>query len=80
MAQRDPGVSLGTFRCGAPNSASHALANRPVIRDHTDARTENTSVPGNYPVPRVIDHLDEELLLVYLKFNNLPMKSLLKIA
>ena len=51
-----------------------------MTRDHTDAGTENTSVLGNYPVPRVIDRLDEELLLIYLKFNNLPMKSLLRIT
>jgi len=52
----------------------------PMSEDHTDARTRNTSVLGTSPVLRVIDLLDEELLLIYLKFNNLPMKALLKIA
>lgn len=50
-----------------------------MSKDHADAGTGNTSVLGNYPVPRVID-LDKELLLIYLKFSNLPMKALLRIA
>lgn len=55
------------------------LPSVPMTKDHADAGTGNTSVLGNYPVPRVID-LDEELLLIYLKFSNLPMKALLRIA
>ena len=55
------------------------LPSVPASKDHTDGGTGNTSVLGNYPVPRVVD-LDEESLLIYLKFRNLPMKALLRIA
>lgn len=79
MAQLDPGASLVIVKSYALGIPSCALQNMPMSKDHTDARTRNTSVLGNYPVLRVID-LDEELLLIYLKFNNLPMKALLRIA
>lgn len=75
-----PRVHLITSRPCALNIPSHALPNVPMSKDHTDTGTGNTSVLGSYLVPRVIDLLDEELLLTYLKFNNLPMKSLLRIA
>lgn len=52
----------------------------PVSKDHTDAGTRNTSVLGNYPASGVIDLPDEVLLLIYLKFNNLPIKTLLRIV
>ena len=80
MAQLDPGASLVTVKSYALSIPSCTLLNMPMSKDHTDARTRNTSVLGIYPVLRVIDLLDEELLLIYLKFNNLPMKALLKIA
>lgn len=79
-AQPDSGASLVTCKSHALNTPSCALPNVPVSKDHTDAGTGNTSVLGNYPVPRVIDLLDEKLLLIYLKFNNLPVKALLRIA
>lgn len=69
MAQLDPGAHLITFKPCALNIPSHALPNVPMSKGHTD--TGNTSVLGSYLVPRVIDLLDEELLLTYLKFNNL---------
>lgn len=80
MAQLDPGVSLVTFKSCTFNIPSCALPNVPMAKDHTDAGAENTSVLGNYPVPKVIDLLDKELLLIYLKFNNLPMKLLLRMV
>lgn len=80
MAQLDPGVHLITFKPCALNIPSHALPNVPMSKDHRDTGTGNTSVLGSYLVPRAIDLLDEELLLTYLKFNNLPMKSLLRVA
>jgi hypothetical protein len=52
----------------------------PVSKDHTDAGIGNVSVLGNYSVPRVIDLPDEELLLIYLRFNNFPMKARLRIT
>lgn len=80
MAQLDPGVSLVTFKSCTFNIPSCALPNVPMAKDHTDAGEENTSVLGNYPVPKVIDLLNKELLLIYLKFNNLPMKLLLRMV
>lgn len=80
MAQLDPGISLVTFKSCTFNIPSCALPNVPMSKDHTDAGTENISVLGNYPVPKVIDLLDKELLLIYLKFNNLQMKLLLRMA
>ena len=80
MAQLDQGASLATVKSYALSTPSCTLLNMPMSEDHTDARTRNTSVLGTSPVLRVIDLLDEELLLIYLKFNNLPMKALLKIA
>lgn len=80
MAWLDPGASLITFKYCALDISSSVLPSVPMSKNHTDAGTENTSVLGNYPVPRVIDLLDEELLLICLKFNNLPMKTLLKIS
>lgn len=54
-AQPDSGASRVTFKSDALNTPSCALPNVPVSKDHTDAGTGNTSVLGNYPVPRVID-------------------------
>lgn len=80
MAQLDPGANLITFKSCALYIASCALPNVPISKDHTDEGPENTSVLGNYPAPRVIDLLDEALLLICLKFYKLPKKPLLRIA
>lgn len=50
------------------------------LKTNTESGTGNISVLGNYSGSWVIDLFDEELPMIYLQFNHLQMKALLRIV